>query len=477
MQTGPSQARGTRGRLWLVTWTLELFHSTVREVPAYADFVQRNGVRVDAVQTLEDFRALPVTNKQNYHRCYPLADLCRGGKLHLGDQLAVSSGSTGEPCIWPRRIADEAGTTKRFEQVLIGAFEAHQKATLCVVCFALGNWIGGMYTTMACRALAAAGHPLTVATPGNHVPEILRVVRAVAPLFEQVVLLGYPPFLRDVIDAGQAAGVDWPALRTKLVAAGEVFDEGWRARLCDRLGAADPGRTIVSLYGTADGGVLANETPTSVLIRRALAERSELVLEFFGQSRLPTLCQFAPTHRCIEKVGDHVVFSADGILPLIRYDILDQGGVITAAEMRTFLRTHGLTSIELASDAEPFVYVFGRAGSAVSFYGANVYPENIGPGLHSPELAGKVTGKFVLEVAEGAGGPSLHITVELVRGIEPTAELAAAIRESLHQKLLEQNSEYAHYVPEARRSPEIVLRPFADPTDFPPGAKHRYTRH
>lgn len=459
-----------------MTWAVELFHSAVREVPAYADFVQKRGVVVDAVQTLDDFRTLPVTTKQNYHRCYPLAELCRDGKLPSGDHLAVSSGSTGEPCIWPRRIADEVGTTKRFEQVLIGAFEAHQKSTLCVVCFALGNWVGGMYTTAACRALAAAGHPITVATPGNNVPEILRVVRAVGSHFEQVVLLGYPPFLRDVIGAGAHAGVDWAALQTKLVAAGEVFDEGWRARLCDQLGAPDPSRTIASLYGTADGGVLANETPTSVRIRRALADRADLVLKLFGQSRLPTLCQFAPTHRSIETVDDHIVFSADGILPLLRYDILDQGGVITAAEMRSFLRSHDLGAIEVAGDAEPFVYVFGRSGSAISYYGANVYPENIGAGLHRRELAGQVTGKFVLELVDDAGGSGLRVTVELDRHAESTPELARTVRESIHEHLVMQNSEYAHYVPEARRAPEVVLKPFGDPADFPPGAKHRYTR-
>jgi phenylacetate-CoA ligase len=309
------------------------------------------------------------------------------------------------------------------------------------------------------------------------VPEILRVVRAVAAHFEQVVLLGYPPFLRDVVDAGTHAGIDWAALQTKLVAAGEVFDEGWRARLCEQLGAADASRTIASLYGTADGGVLANETPTSVRIRRALAERSDLVLKLFGQSRLPTLCQFAPTHRSIETVDDHIVFSADGILPLLRYDILDQGGVITAAEMRAFLRAHGLGAIEVAGDAEPFVYVFGRSGAAISYYGANVYPENIGPGLHRPELAGKVTGKFVLEVVDDAGSAGLRVTVELGRDVDVTPALTSAVRESIVEHLVAQNSEYAHYVPEARRAPELVLKPFGDPADFPPGAKHRYTRN
>jgi len=462
-----------------VTWVIELFHSTVREVPAYRDFVEQRGVRVDGVQTLADFSALPITTKENYHRAYPLPELCRGGRLPIGDHLAVSSGSTGEPCIWPRRIADEVGTTRRFEQVLVGTFGADQKSTLCVVCFALGNWVGGMYTTAACRNLAAAGHPITVATPGNNVPEILRVVKAVGGYFEQVVLLGYPPFLRNVIDAGGRAGIDWPHHRTKLVAAGEVFDEGWRARVCEQLGAEDPALTIASLYGTADGGVLANETQTSVRIRRALAERPQLLPSLFGQARLPTLCQFAPNHRFIERVEDRVVFSADGVLPLLRYDILDQGGVISAEEMAAFLREQGLAidGAELDAEAEPFVYVFGRSGSAISYYGANVYPENIGPGLHRPELAQQVTGKFVLEVLDDGAGARLRVTVELARDTEPSARLTEAVRISIEEQLVQQNSEYAHYVPASRRTPDVVLKPFGDAKDFPAGSKHRFTRH
>jgi phenylacetate-CoA ligase len=80
-----------------------------------------------------------------------------------------------------------------------------------VVCFALGTWVGGMYTAACCRHLAAKGYPITVATPGNDLAEILRVVPELAPHFDQVVLAGYPPFVKHVIDAGLARGVDWAA--------------------------------------------------------------------------------------------------------------------------------------------------------------------------------------------------------------------------------------------------------------------------
>jgi phenylacetate-coenzyme A ligase PaaK-like adenylate-forming protein len=157
----------------------------------------------------------------------------------------------------------------RFEQVFHDSFATDERRTLAVVCFALGTWVGGMFTTSCCRALAAKGYPITLATPGNNREEIWRVVKALAPQFDQTVLLGYPPFLKDVIDGGIAAGIDWKPYKVKLVMAGEVFSEEWRSLVAERLGSTDICYDSASLYGTADAGVLGNETPLSICIRTA----------------------------------------------------------------------------------------------------------------------------------------------------------------------------------------------------------------
>ena len=81
--------------------------------------------------------------------------------------VAVSSGSTGQPTFWPRSVADELAIARRFEQVLRDSFRADERRTLAVVCFALGTWVGGMFTASCCRHLAARGYPLTVVTPGQ----------------------------------------------------------------------------------------------------------------------------------------------------------------------------------------------------------------------------------------------------------------------------------------------------------------------
>ncbi|ABW29544.1 phenylacetate--CoA ligase family protein [Acaryochloris marina] len=464
---------------------LSLFHRVAQTVPAYHDFLQQQGVDPKQIQTLEDFATLPLTTKDNYLRQFPLPHLCRDGKLETCDMIAVSSGSTGEPTFWPRFISDEYQISTRFEQIFVDSFAADQKRTLAVVCFALGTWVGGMYTANCCRHLASKGYPLTVITPGNNTTEILRVVQTLGPMFDQVVLLGYPPFLKDVIDTGLAAGIPWPQYHLKWVMAGEVFSEAWRDLVGTRVGSTSPCFDSASLYGTADAGVLGNETPLSICIRRFLADHPTIAAELLGESRLPTLVQYDPKSRYFEVTDEGtLLFSGDNGIPLIRYHICDRGGIIPYDQMLAFLKARGFDAISTLQQQGhtpvrplPFVYVFGRSHFTVSFFGANIYPENVTVGLEQPEICDWVTGKFVMQVQTDADQNShLVIDVELAPGEAASPARTDAIAAPVLHQLRRLNSEFANYVPVNYQMPQIYLRPNGDPAYFPIGVKHRYTR-
>jgi phenylacetate-CoA ligase len=372
----------------------------------------------------------------------------------------------------------------RFEQVFFDSFRADTRRTLAVVCFPLGTWVGGMYTASCCRHLAVKGYPVTVVTPGNNKDEIFRVTEELGPAFEQVVLLGYPPFLKDVVDTGIARGLDWTRHRIKMVLAGEVFSEEWRSLVGERAGATDPCHDSAALYGTADAGVLGNETPLSIHIRRFLADHPDAAQAAFGESRLPTLVQYDPLSRFFESHEGTLLFSGDNGIPLVRYDIRDSGGVIGYDAMRTFLARRGFDPLaDLRREGArgmrplPFVYVFGRSDFTVSFWGANLYPENVTVGLEQPGVREWVTGKFVLEVKEDANrNRFLSVVVELAPGVEDGPERREAVAASISAHLVRLNSEFAHYVPPERRSPVVTLAATGDPEYFPAGVKHRYTR-
>ena len=320
---------------------VELFHRVAVSVPAYRAFLREHGVDPGEVRTFSDFERLPLMTKENYHRRYPLPDRCRHGRLDDCDMIAVSSGSTGQPTFWPRSVTDELAVAARFEQVFAGSFAAAERTTLAVVCFPLGTWVGGLYTLACARHLAAKGYPITVVAPGNNKAEILRVIPELAVHCDQTVLLGYPPFIKDVIDTGTAAGLDWTRYAIRLVLAGEVFSEEWRDLVGRRAGMSSPCYDSASLYGTADAGVLGTETPLSICIRRFLATRPQAAQDLFGEARLPTLVQYDPGSRFFETHDGTLLFSADSGVPLVRYHIADEGGLIGYQDMLAFCGRHG----------------------------------------------------------------------------------------------------------------------------------------
>lgn len=470
------------------TKIVDLFHNVAETVPAYQFFLKEHGIEPATIQNFTTFQTLPLTTKANYLKQHSLAQLCRQGQLATCDFIAVSSGSTGQPSFWTRSTADEFEIATRFEQIFHDSFAADRRRTLAVICFALGTWVGGMYTASCCRHLASKGYPITVITPGNNKTEILRVVQALGDQFEQTVLLGYPPFLKDVIDSGRAQGVPWPQYHVKLVMAGEVFSEEWRSLVGERLGSTDFCVDSASLYGTADAGVLGNETPLSICIRRWLADHPEVAQELFGESRLPTLMQYDPRSRFFEVQDGTLLFSGNNGMPLIRYHISDTGGIIPYETLLQSLADRGFdpiatlqarsTSTEVRGIRPlPFVYVFGRSHFTVSYFGANIYPENVTVGLEQSPICDWVTGKFVMQVREDFDqNKILSIAVELAPGVNQTETMQETIADSILYHLRRLNSEFAHYVPEVYQTPQISLKATADPDYFPLGVKHRYTR-
>ncbi|HJT04691.1 MAG TPA: phenylacetate--CoA ligase family protein, partial [Pseudonocardiaceae bacterium] len=233
----------------------------------------------------------------------------------------------------------------------------------------------------------------------------------------------------------------------------------------------------------ADAGVLATETPLSVCIHRYLAQHPDAARELFGQSRLPTLAQYDPRSRLFETHGSTLAFTGDNGIPLIRYHIADTGGLTPFDDMIAYLAGRGFDpAAELAGIGGrvrelPFVHVFGRSQFVVSYYGANIYPENITVGLEQPAVAAWVTGKFVMEAREDADRDRyLAIAVELAAGVAGSQQIQDAVAQSIVTQLRRLNSEFAHYTPPHRQRPQVTLHANRDPEYFPAGVKHRYTR-
>jgi phenylacetate-CoA ligase len=297
---------------------LDLFHTIARRVPAYKDFLAKEHVEEKKIRTYGDFtKYVPLIDKENYITQYPLADLCLDGNLFTNRIISSSSGSTGEPFFWPRgQSQDEEGAVMH-KLLFDDIFAMNQKKTLVVICFSMGSWIAGSFTTAATIAYIDKGNPVNVITPGLDKGETINALKKLAPMYEQVVLVGYPPFVKDIIDEGERAGVKWRAMKTRLLTAGEPFSEEWRDYVLKLVHSTDPYRDAISVDGSADAGMLGYETPLTILMRRIYNQRPKVRAEFFGTNMTPSIVQYDPRYRHFEAVNDELIFTAMSGIPFV----------------------------------------------------------------------------------------------------------------------------------------------------------------
>lgn len=58
---------------------------------------------------------------------------------------------------------------------------------------------------------------ITQVTPGNNMEEILKVIQSLSPAYQQTVVLGYPPFVKGVVDKGLGQKVPWASFNMGFV--------------------------------------------------------------------------------------------------------------------------------------------------------------------------------------------------------------------------------------------------------------------
>lgn len=467
---------------------LEPFHQMAERVPAYKDFLKKQRVDPDKIKTIADFKRIPLISKDSYLKVYPLEKLCWDGEFR--DKrwtFSATSGTTGEPFYFPREDRQDWQYALTAELYLRENFDIQKKATLYIDGFAMGVWIGGLFTYQAIKLLAERGdYQLSIITPGISKIEIINAVKNLGHKFDQIIIGGYPPFIKDTIDDGLAAGLNWKDYRLGFIFSAEAFTERFRDYIIEKAGLEGPYKSTLNHYGTVDLGTMSHETPLSILIRRLAVENSELFPAVFSEAtRQPTLTQFIPELFYFEELEGNLICSAYSGLPLIRYDLKDRGGVFTLGEIRERFLEHGCNLEQEVKKAEieetvwnlPFVYVYERRDLSTTLYGLNVYPETVRKALQERQLEEFVTGKFsMMTKFDEKLDQYLEVNVELRRGVEDDEKRERLIREGVVKKLLEENSEYRklHQELPDRSLPKIVCWPYEDPTYFRPGIKQKW---
>ena len=426
---------------------LETFHKAAKSVPAYKKLLSKAGIKAAQIKTLKDFSALPITDKKSYINAHELSDLFADGKFP--PMVYASSGSSGKPTFWFRGDLQEQHGGILHEKIFRKIYGIkNNDPTLVVVCFSMGVWVAGNYTLAAIRHMSKEGYHIATITPGLEKEDILNVLKNVAPLFKNVIIAGYPPFLMDIFLEAQRREIPIHE-RIKIFTAGDSFSEQWRANIAKMLKIKDPIHSIVSIYGCADAGVLGHETPAAIFLRQQALKDKNLYAELFGNEiNLPALVQYDPNHVYFEENNGELVFTADTAIPLIRYNIHDVGNVLSFAQVQSLLKKYGLLEpakkLGLNEWRLPFLVKKGRTDVAVTFYALNIYPENINAIVNDKRISKYLSGNFLVynKEVDNSKKQKLYLRFELAAGFGSNQKLLARINALAVEILTKLNIEY-----------------------------------
>lgn len=468
----------------------EVFAVALKDTKAYPLFLKKNHSTWLSGTKNKNLELVPSINKNNYLRAYPWKDLCKHNVLTKEPLVMTStSGSTGEPFYFPRTQTIDMQSSLSHEMFLRHAQISKKESVLVIDCFGMGVWIGGLITYQAFKHSTERGRPITIITPGINKQEIFQAIKNLAPSFDTVILCGYPPFMKDLVDHAKDNGINWSKYSVKVIFAAESFSELFRDHIAKKIGIKNVYRDTVNIYGSADLGTMAQETPLSILLRRLALKHKELYVQLFKQSsRLPTFAQFIPQFVAFEAIDESVYCSGDNALPLFRYEIGDNGAVISYNEVKNICKKSGIdlkAEIRKAGIVDtvtelPFISIYERTDFSTKLYGAIIYPEFIKKGLQAKNVSQFVTGKFTMFTHHDENQDEyLEVNIELQPKVKVTSTLTKNVTVAITKSLIAESAEHKNnttLIAEDKIAPRIIFWQYGDETHFKGAGKQKWVK-
>jgi phenylacetate-CoA ligase len=468
----------------------KLIKFTIATTPAYRKFLKDNGIDYRKITGFKDLEKLPIMDKNSYLRQYHYQELYPNKNLNL-KTISATSGSTGEPFYFIRGENLDGQGLYVVELAFLNQWDIEKLSTLIVLGFGLGIWIGGLHNYYIYYRLSDK-YKITTAPIGTNKELILKTINKLHQFYDQLILVGYPPFIKDIGDEAKNYEIDFKKIKVRILNAAEGFSEEFRNYIAKIYGLENIINDNINIYGTVELGTMAHETAFANLIRRIAVEKDKVFKAIFPEAnRIPTLAQYHPYIVFFEEKEGNIIASGYGeSIPLIRYSFPDKGGVIKFDEMIKRLKSVG---VDIFKEAEiwkikdkilklPFVYVYERTDFAVSLVGILIYPEYIKNALIKKDLQRYCTGKFSMLIEyDKKMNQKLIIHIELKKNIKPNKKIEDLVKKEIINSLLKNSSEYNHLYYTASEKykkqlePEIILHLYEDPTYFKAGIKQKWT--
>lgn len=420
---------------------IELFHTVYESSKAYRHFIDSQGLSARDIRKPADYLRIPLTDKHNYIKKYPFEDRLYAGKSPSDYyMICSSSGTSGEPTFWPRDITIDNALERKKEALYEEHFQISKKKTLCVVTFGLGVWTAGMLTAKLSWPVANT-NKFTVVTPGIHIDTTLGLIKGLSTYYDQTILVGYPPFLTDLVERAEESKIPLKRFHTKLLYTSEYVSERWRNEMAKRVSGTASRYDIVSFYACSDTGIIGAENRGAIDLLEMCETDAGLCQTLFGSLQTPSLAHYDPAKKYIEAIDGEIVITANQPMPLIRYNIHDRGGVTDSGIMRNQLKSRNRKPPE-GLQSGSYVFVFGRI-DAVKLT-ANIYIEDIRYCLERSHVAKKLTGHFQYGTVKTEGLRNrLKVRVFLKPGEVLSEKDKELFAEEFYASLLEANNDFS----------------------------------
>ena len=383
------------------------FINAKKNVPAYKEFlVSKNFSKPTFNGFLPNLNEIPETDKENYVKIFSIDERCVNGKIPAkGVVIDESSGSSGTATNWARDKKERVMNAKIIQfglRKLLG-----NEPLFIINAFALGPWATGVNITMSC---------VDISKLKSIGPDKIKIENTIKTFGKnhKYVIMGYPPFLKMLVDNSE---IDWKSHDVSFIFGGESMSEGLRTYLKDK-GI----KKIYSSLGASDLELnLAAENDFTISLRNLLNTNEAFknrLLKFSGA--LPMIFQYNPADFLIETApnGELIVTVCrpDYIAPKIRYNIHDKGQIMQKNKIFKILEELNIDKnllVEPKTDL-PILFHYGRSDMTVSFFGANINPNDIQETIYSlPHFASEVNSFCIATTEDLEGNKQLKIAIEI----------------------------------------------------------------
>jgi len=426
----------------------EVAQKTEKLIPAYQQFVKDQNFDMST-----PFSSRPLMEKSNYIDKYDFESLLIPNRNNI-ISYHRSSGFSKKSTYWPASNEGIGFIPKNeFLQSMSRLYNIDQNRIMHLIAFSLGSWVGGESIGINLKNIFSAhDFPSIVYTPGNDYRDGIETLIRFQDSFDLFIIYITPSSISDFFMTAKSLQLTLPLEKMRFIVGGEMFPESLRTQIAQGVPGTNQFKSMISLYGSADTGVIALESEFSAAIRQIL--QNDHIRKTLGFEGLPLLHHQLSKHYYAEEVNGQMIMTLWQGIPLVRYNLKDRVDLLSWKELLTEILSMESDAPEFQEqfdflknaphDLPDILAIYGRADRGVILSGSNI-SENILNQAIRTSVAKITQGKYQAEVVFGKyQNQRLSVTIEVPNLEDMTHLVSLNIQKNITQNLCQLQSEFEH---------------------------------